>query len=263
VHRWWVFLHIAGAFGFLLSHGVSAYASLRLPRERDPARVSHLLELSASSVGLMWNSIGVLMIGGIAAGFTGRFWGQGWIWAAIVLLAVVIVAMYAMGTTWAARLRTISAAMTSGTEAVSQQQFQDILRSRRPYTIAAIGFVGLAAILWLMIFKPTLGFGAEPECAPGGEGTVAVCAFDDQRFVPGRLDGPGDEPFTIAFDNQDEGVAHNVAVYIDDSAEEAVVVGELITGPATTSVEVPALEAGSYYYRCDVHPVMDGALEVA
>ena len=137
MHRWWVFLHIAGAFGFLMAHGVSAYVTLRLPKERDPARVSQLLELSASSVGFMWNSIGLLLIGGIAAGFTGQFWGQGWIWAAIVILVVVMAAMYAMGTTWAKRLRTISGAMVEGTEAVSRPQFEEILRSKRPYTIAA------------------------------------------------------------------------------------------------------------------------------
>ena len=175
MHRWWVFLHIAGAFGFLMAHGVSAYVTLRLPKERDPARVSQLLELSASSVGFMWNSIGLLLIGGIAAGFTGQFWGQGWIWAAIVILVVVMAAMYAMGTTWAKRLRTISSAMVGGTEAVSRPQFEEILRSKRPYTIAAIGFVGLLAILWLMIFKPTLGFGGVPEC-PAGTDTITVCA---------------------------------------------------------------------------------------
>ncbi|HEX6401137.1 MAG TPA: hypothetical protein VF108_11820, partial [Actinomycetota bacterium] len=132
MHRWWVFLHIAGAFGFLMAHGVSAYVTLRLPKERDPARVSQLLELSASSVGFMWNSIGLLLIGGIAAGFTGQFWGQGWIWAAIVILVVVMAAMFAMGTTWAKRLRTISGAMVGGTEAVSRAQFEEILRSKRP-----------------------------------------------------------------------------------------------------------------------------------
>ncbi len=262
MHRWWVFLHIAGAFGFLMAHGVSAYVTLRLPKERDPTRVSQLLELSASSVGFMWNSIGLLLIGGIAAGFTGQFWGQGWIWAAIVILVVVIVAMYAMGTTWAKRLRTISGAMAGGTEAVSSSQFEEILRSKRPYTIAAIGFVGLLAILWLMIFKPTLGFGGVPEC-PEGTDTITVCAFDDQAFVPDHLQLPASEPVELAFDNRDGGVQHNVAIYRDDSAEESLFVGDLIAGAETVTYDVPALDPGEYYFRCDVHPQMDGSVEVA
>ena len=264
MHNWWVFLHIAGVFGFLMAHGVSAYVTLRLPRERDPARVSHLLELSASSVGFMWNSIGLLLLGGVLAGFTGHFWGQAWIWAAIVILVAVIAAMYAMGTTWAARLRTISAAKAEGTEAVSQEQFEGILRSKRPYTIAAIGYVGLLAILWLMIFKPSLGFGATAaECSPSPDAAVTVCAFDEQSFVPDRLAAPAGEPFGLAFENQDDGVSHNVAIYEDDSAAQSLFVGDLIDGPTTVTYDVPALDPGEYYFRCDVHPQMNGTLVAA
>ena len=121
MHRWWVLLHIAGAFGFLMAHGVSAYAVLRLRKERDPVRVSQLLEMSSSSIGLMWNAIGLLLIGGVVAGFTGHFWGQGWIWAAIVLLLAITVAMYAVATPWVKRLRTVAAAMAgAGDEPRSQ-----------------------------------------------------------------------------------------------------------------------------------------------
>ena len=263
MHRWWVFLHVAGVFGFLMAHGVSVYVTLKLPRERDPARVAQLLELSASTVGLMWNSIGVVLLGGIVAGFTGQFWGQAWIWVAIGVFVVVIAAMYAMGTTWAKRLRTISAAMAEGTEAVSQQQFEEILRSKRPYTVAAIGFVGLLLILWLMIFKPTLGFGAEAQCSQSPDAAVTICAFDDQRFVEERLTGPAGEPFALVFDNEDDGVQHNVAIYRDDSVEEPLFVGDFVQGPTTVTYDVPALDAGRYYFRCDVHPVMDGTLEAA
>ena len=261
MHRWWVLLHIAGAFGFLMAHGVSAYAVLRLRKERDPKRVAHLLEMSSSSIGFMWNAIGLLLLGGIVAGFTGGFWGQGWIWAAIVLLVAITVAMYVVATPWVKRLRTVSAAMAEGSRAVSQEQFEDILRSSRPFSIAAIGGVGLLAILYLMIFKPTLGFGGVPEC-PRGFDTVVVCAFDDQRFSPDRLTVPANQPFAIAFSNEDDGVQHNVAIYVDDSAEESVFVGDLIEGPETVTYDVPAL-LGSYYFRCDVHPQMDGTLETS
>jgi len=264
VHRWWVFLHIAGVFAFLMAHGVSTYVTLRLPRERDPRRVSQLLELSASSVGVMWNAIGVLLLGGILAGFTGHFWGQAWIWVAIAVFVIVMVAMYAMGTTWAKRLRTISAAMAEGTEAVSPQQFEEVLASRRPYTIAGIGFVGLLVILWLMIFKPTFGLGGVPDCPHDiSEANVRVCAFDDQRFVPDRIELPADDVSILAFSNEDDGVQHNVAVYADDTVEEPIAIGDLVEGPMTTFTEVPALDAGEYYFRCDVHPIMDGTLEVS
>ena len=262
MHRWWVFLHVIGVFGFLMAHGVSAYVTFRLRSERDPARVSHLLELSASSVGVMWNSIGVLLLGGVVAGFTGHFWGQAWIWVAIGVFVVVIAAMYAMGTTWARRLRTISAAMSEGTEAVSSHQFEEILRSRRPYTVAGIGFVGLAVLLWLMLFKPTFGLGGDPCDRPEIPDGATICASSDQAFDRATLTLRGGEPSDLRFDNEDEGVPHNVAIYTDDSAEESLFVGDQITGPDEITYEVPALDAGSYYFRCDVHPVMDGTLEV-
>ena len=262
MHRWWVFLHVAGVFAFLMAHGVSMYVTLRLPKERDPTRVSQLLELSASSVGVMWNAIGVLLLGGILAAFTGHFWGEAWLWASIAVFVVVIAAMATMGTGWAKRLRTISTAMVEGTEAVSPQQFEEIVRSRQPYTIAGIGFGGLLLILWLMLFKPTFGLGGAADCVPEPNDDVTVCAFDDQRFVPDRVEAPAGEPFLVGFSNQDEGVEHNLAIYTDESAEEAIVVGDLVEGPVTSPLDVPALDAGSYYFRCDVHPIMDGTLEV-
>ena len=137
--------------------------------------------------------------------------------------------MYVVATPWVKRLRTVSAAMAEGSRAVSQEQFEDILRSKRPHSIAAIGFVGLLAILYLMVFKPTLGFGGVPEC-PVGADAVTVCAFDDQRFVPDTLTAPGDEAFVLDFVNEDAGVQHNVAIYRDASAEESLFVGDLTDG---------------------------------
>jgi len=263
MHRWWVFLHIAGAFGFLMAHGVSTYAVLRLRKERDPVRVAQLLEMSSSSIGVMWNAIGLLLLGGIVAGFTGHFWGQGWIWAAIVLLVAVTLAMYAVATPWVKRLRTVSGAMAEGSRAVSQEQFEDILRSRRPHTIAAIGFAGLLAILWLMIFKPTLGFGGVQDCPIDARADATICAFDDQAFVPGNLRLPENQAVALAFDNEDSGVQHNVAIYVDESAEESLFVGDLVAGPETVTYDVPPLDVGTYFFRCDVHPQMNGSVEVA
>ena len=260
MHRWLVFVHVAGVLAFAMAHGVSAYVTLRLPRERDPARVAQLLELSASSVGFMWNSIGVLVLAGVAAGFTGGFWGQGWIWAAIVVLVAVMIAMYTLGTTWASRLRTISAAMVEGTEAVSREQYDEILRSKRPHALAAIGFVGLLVLAWLMIFQPTLGLGGVPICDPVGDADVTVCAFDDVSFVPARIEAPAGEAFRLAFSNEDEGIQHNVFISTPDEPYFAET--EVVPGPRTVTTDVPAMDPGSYSFGCVVHAAMKGTLEV-
>jgi plastocyanin len=122
----------------------------------------------------------------------------------------------------------------------------------------------LLVILWLMIFKPTLGFGGtEVTCSPSPDAVATVCAFDDQGFSSDKLTVPSGEPFVLAFDNEDDGIPHNVAIYTDDSAAESLFVGDLVDGPETVTYDVPALDPGTYYFRCDVHPQMNGTLEAA
>ena len=71
-------------------------------------------------------------------------------------------------------------------------------------------------------------------------------------------------PFTIAFDNQDLGVPHNVAIYTDDSATKSLFIGEMVTGPKKVTYEVGPLARGTYFFRCDVHPTtMTGTFVVA
>ena len=59
-------------------------------------------------------------------------------------------------------------------------------------------------------------------------------------------------------DNQDAGVPHNVALYTDQSATKllggATSAEDTITGPATTQYDINPLPAGTYFFRCDVHP---------
>ena len=78
-------------------------------------------------------------------------------------------------------------------------------------------------------------------------------------FSTDTLSAPADEPFQIAFDNQ-EGAPHNVAIYPDSSAAEKLFGEDPFSGPAVVVYEVPALAAGTYFYRCDVHPEMIGQL---
>lgn len=153
-YQWWVFLHIVGVFGFLLGHGVSVAVTFRLRRERDPARIGALLELSGSSLTLFFYGLLLLVVAGVVAGFIGKYWGQAWIWTAIAVLVAISVAMSVLARPYYKRVRLVTEALASGSEAVTQEQFVRILRSPLPLVIAAIGFAGLLVILWLMMFKP-------------------------------------------------------------------------------------------------------------
>ncbi len=70
------------------------------------------------------------------------------------------------------------------------------------------------------------------------------------------------KPTTLTFDNEDAGVTHNIAIYKDDSLSEALFQGKQFPGIATEEYQIPALEPGTYYFHCDVHPTMSGTVVV-
>jgi plastocyanin len=100
---------------------------------------------------------------------------------------------------------------------------------------------------------------------PGGGGpggpAIAVVA-QDIAFDTDTLELTADTPATITFDNRDAGVQHNIAIYQDDSLETVLFKGDLVTGAATIEYQIPPLPAGEYYFRCDVHPSMQGTVIV-
>lgn len=260
-YEWWVFLHLAGVFVFLTAHGVSVAIALRLREERDPGRINALLDLSGRTVPVFYASFAVLLAAGIVATFVGDWWGFGWIWAAIVTLIAVTLAMIFMARPYYQRVRFISRAMAEGSKAVTPEQFDSVLRSRRPWTVTWIGIAGLVFILYLMILKPTFGIapGAAPE--PSGSAPVVRLAAANSRFTETTLSAPAGT-FLLRFENR-EAVPHNVAIYEDASASRSLFVGKTFPGPATQSYSVPALEAGTYFFRCDLHvSTMSGTLVV-
>ena len=86
----------------------------------------------------------------------------------------------------------------------------------------------------------------------------------DSVFDAQCLAAPAGKSFEIVFDNMDAGIPHNVAIYTDESAGTPLFVGEVFNGPEVVTYEVPALDAGSNWFRCDVHPTtMTGTFVVA
>ena len=97
LYPWVVFVHVAAAFLFVLGHGASMWTSTRSGANVTRHGSAPCLELSSRSLGLVYGSLLTLLIAGIAAGVMGGWFGQGWIWAAIVVLVAIIVLMYALG----------------------------------------------------------------------------------------------------------------------------------------------------------------------
>ncbi len=267
MYLWWVFIHLIGVFGFLVAHGVSVAVLFRLRREQDPAKVNALLELSGTSTRVFYASLAILLVGGVVAATLGHWWSKPWIWVSIGILVLASVAMTTMATPFYRKVGLVARSRAAGSEAVSGDQFDQLLRSSRPTAVASIGILSLAGILGLMVFKPTFTFGGggtEPTPTPtvsAGQAVIPVVARN-VAFQPAALSAPAGNAFVISFDNEDAATEHNVAIYSDSSASKALFVGKRVTGPRVIAYHVPALPAGSYFFRCDVHPFMNGPFTV-
>lgn len=89
-------------------------------------------------------------------------------------------------------------------------------------------------------------------CKPSG--TTLELSAQNATFDTDCLAAPAGKPFTIVFDNTDPGVPHNVAIYTDSSASTVLFKGDVVSGPLKVTYHVDALDPGTYYFRCDVHP---------
>ena len=99
--------------------------------------------------------------------------------------------------------------------------------------------------------------GAAEGAATVEDGAVMVTAAD-MAFNVNTIEAPADEEFVITFMNNDS-APHNISIYAEQGGE-AIVEGAVIEGGQETEENVPALEAGEYYFQCDVHPDMNGTV---
>jgi plastocyanin len=100
---------------------------------------------------------------------------------------------------------------------------------------------------------------------PGGTATVENGAVeisaDDLAFNVGTIEAPAGEDFTITLVN-DDSAPHNISIYTEEGGDQ-LALGPTAEGGQTVTTEVTALEAGEYFFVCDIHPTeMTGTLVV-
>jgi hypothetical protein len=153
-YNWWKFLHVGGVLAFVMFHGVSVSASLRLRKERDRGRIAALMQFSGSSIRAMYVSLLWLVAFGIVAAVKGQYWNDGWFWISIAILVAVTGEMSAVARPYYQKVKESVELRPSGVPRKSDEELEEILRSRVALVNATVGFVALAVIAWLMIFKP-------------------------------------------------------------------------------------------------------------
>jgi plastocyanin len=118
--------------------------------------------------------------------------------------------------------------------------------------LLAFGLVALAAIS-----AACSTASAQPlPSGPVADGPTIVAK--DLKFTTPTVEVKAGTNVTLHFDNEDS-APHNVAIFTDSSASSAVSIGEIVASGKKDQV-VPALKAGSYFFRCDIHHDMTGTI---
>ena len=106
---------------------------------------------------------------------------------------------------------------------------------------------------------------SEPADGDGGgtatvtDGAVEITAAD-LAFDATTIEATAGEDFTITLVN-DDSAPHNISIYSEEGGDQ-IVLGDTAEAGQTVTVDVSALEPGTYYFQCDIHPDMNGSVVV-
>lgn len=160
-----VLVHVVSAFAFALVHGPSVFALWSIRGERDPARLAALLDLSRRANGASWSTFMVLGLSGLALAFAEHTWREPWVWGSAVVLVLLTLSMSflgaqpfnhmrgALGLEWFTGKGVEPA--TGVVDLAALEKAHAMVRVRGPW-VTAVGLVGLALLVWLMVARPAL-----------------------------------------------------------------------------------------------------------
>ena len=120
-------------------------------------------------------------------------------------------------------------------------------------------FLSLGLVVLAAVTAACSSSAAQPPASAGPvDPNAPVIVAQGNAFTPSTLDVTADKAFSLTLDNKDS-APHNVAIFTDSSASTSISVGEIVSSAKATQ-QVPALAAGSYFFRCDVHKEMTGTI---
>lgn len=155
MYRLLVFLHVLSVAVFLACHGGSMFVAYRIRQVGgDREKIADLLTFSGTTVRPMYVSLASLSLFGVIAGVKGQWFHYWWIWAAIVILVVTTGLMTAIARPYFKRITAACAIRPSGVPRASDEELAELLTGHTTDLVSAIGTLGLAAIIYLMVAKP-------------------------------------------------------------------------------------------------------------
>jgi hypothetical protein len=157
LYRWVFLLHLASVFGFLMTHGVSAAASFKLRKDRSEDSARTLVELSTTSLYFTYAFLLAIIGTGVLLGFLGGWWRQVWIWAALLVVLALVVAMGLLAGGYHGSRKALGIGYFKPSNPTAPRDpaaLRTSLEKARPGRLAIIGVAGLIILLWLMVFKP-------------------------------------------------------------------------------------------------------------
>lgn len=145
---------------------------------------------------------------------------------------------------------------TPGTYAGQCAEFCGLGHATMGFTVRAIPATDFQA--WVTAEQAKAK--ATPTPAPSGTTAVKLGA-KDITYNPTSLTAPADQPFVIAFSNNEAagGPPHNVVIKAPDGQQSGL---PLAKAGETVNYQFKALPAGTYGFFCIVHPNMQGTLTV-
>ena len=158
---WLVFLHTLSALTFFLAHGTSVAMAFKLRKETDFARIRAMLDLSASTIGVMFIAFLAMGLTGLVMPLILKIWNKGWIWISIVLMIGVVLQMGFMNEKRYKILRKlVGLPYMQGSKEfpaeppASQAEVEAHLKKLNVHELVTVGYVIPMIVLWLMVFKP-------------------------------------------------------------------------------------------------------------
>jgi plastocyanin len=104
---------------------------------------------------------------------------------------------------------------------------------------------------------PPGGGGGGSAPPPNVQADVVITA-EGIKWTTTSVQAPAGKAFSLALDNRDQGAPHDIQ--ISDSSGKQVYKTEVVTGPKAQVFQAPALQAGSYPFKCTIHPNMTGTI---